>query len=96
MGLVMLLGGLVAVVGVALDAAAVFTVGVSVAILSIVGFLVPAFRDVRSPQPLDRESYGGFVANLFRTTPSASESRGRGAKLPPQEPEKSSELGPPS
>lgn len=96
MGLVIMLGGLVAVVGLALDSAAAVTVGVTVAILSVVGFVVPAFRDVRTAQPVDRESYAGFIANLLRTTPSASESHGRGEKLPPRESEEASELDRPA
>jgi hypothetical protein len=93
MGLVTVVGAAVAVVGLALDSGVVLTIGVAMAILSILGFLVPGFRDVRSPQRVDRESYTGFVLNLFRTTPSSAASHGRSghAMSPPQSPEQPSE-----
>jgi hypothetical protein len=96
MGLVILVGGMVALLGLAFDSVAMVTVGVTAAILSVLGFLVPGFRDVRTPQRVDRESYAGFVLNLFRTTQGASESHGRGAVSPRQNPEEPSELDGPA
>jgi hypothetical protein len=89
MRLVILLGVAVAVVGVALDSGLAVTVGATLALLSALGFLVPGFRDVRPPQRVDRESYIGFVLNVFRTTPSASVSHHRADRTtsPPQSPE---------
>jgi hypothetical protein len=96
MGLVILVGGTVAVIGLAFDSGVVVTIGVTAAVLSVLGFLVPGFRDVRTPQRVDRESYAGFILSLVRTTPSASESRGRGAKSPSENPEEPSELDRPA
>ena len=89
MGLVILVGAAVAVVGLAFDSGLVAAIGVTMAVLSVLGFLVPGFRDVRSPQRVDRESYAGFLLSLFRTTPRSAASRGgrERAMPPPQSPE---------
>jgi hypothetical protein len=92
MGLVILLGVAVAVLGVVLGSGIAVAVGATFACLSALGFLVPAFRDVRPAQRVDRESYAGFVLNLFRTTPDASASHHRAERTtsPPQSPEERS------
>ena len=57
-GLVTLVGGMVAVIGLSFDSVAMTTVGVTAAILSVLGFLVPGLRDVRTPQRVDWSACG--------------------------------------
>jgi hypothetical protein len=65
---VLLVGIAIAVGGLFLDSELVATAGLILAGISVFGFLLPGLRDVRPAQQVDRESYFGFVANLFRTT----------------------------
>jgi hypothetical protein len=67
-----LVGVVVAALGLVFESEFVIAVGVTLAALSPLGFLVPGFREVRSPERVDRESYFGFVLNLFHTTPDVS------------------------
>jgi hypothetical protein len=82
---VLLTGIAVAAGGLLLDSEPIVTVGVILAGFSALGFLVPGLRDVRPADRVDRESYFGFVADLFRTTgePSLRTSRGDRDKGPP-------------
>jgi hypothetical protein len=73
--------GLVIVgIGVALNSSVVVLVGTLIVAATLFGFAVPGFRDVRERQTVDRESYFGFVANLFRTTPHAPDDPRRRSK----------------
>ena len=81
--LLVLVGVVVAALGVVFESEFVFAVGVAFAALSPFGFLVPGFREVRSPQRVDRESYFGFVLNVFRTTANASTAARRQVPVQP-------------
>jgi hypothetical protein len=68
MALVCVIGVTTVLLAVVIDSSALALLGSAFVVLAALGFLVPGFRDRRPVQRVDRESYFGFVLNLFRTT----------------------------
>lgn len=81
MAVVAALGLAVMLLGLAVDSSLLAVLGgVSLALAGL-GFLVPAYRDRRAPQQVDRESSFGFVLSLLRPT----SGRNRGSSLSGQD-----------
>jgi hypothetical protein len=62
------IGIAIAALGLPADSATAAVARLALALLTGLGFLVPAFRDVHEPTVVDREGYFGFVAGLLRST----------------------------